>query len=512
MHPIISRLRGLDDALALRGFPRITEWWLDTLTAFYESGARQGVFRVGRRGGKSSTMAKAVVCEALYGGHEIAPGDTGVVCFISVDRQEASQRLKMIRAILTALGVAFRPVDGGVELTDRPIVFRVHTASLSGVVGFTAVAIVCDEVARWKDADTGANPATEVLGSLRPTMAGTRAHMFLASAPLGDDDAHARAFNEGTTDFQYVASAPTWVARPTLTEAETHLLEPDERVWAREYATRPQGSAVGAFDAELVDLAHHDLPFRYTDCTHAICVVDPSDMDGPDACEYAGGIAVWVSRRFRDGDQYVYEEVRDEQGHYRGRYPKRDAAGNFLRPPDYETFGVPILMIHRVWGARGWLDDIHDHIARECAGRTSVVVGDQHGYAGNVAGLSRRGLQYIKRTWNAENKQQAFALLRRLLREGRLLLDPQAPDEDWQILRRQCLGMQETISNGALHYSPKSGVLADRLSVLVGAAMASLPSHEKDPPLFGGGSPMIEIPRRGRRTFGPGEIPQPSES
>lgn len=513
MHPIIARLRALDDALSLHGFPRITAWWFETLTAFYESGKRQCVLRVGRRGGKSSTLAKVVVCEAIYGTHRIPPGDTGICAFISVDRQEAAARLTTIKAILDALGVKYRPIDSGVQLLHKPIAFRVHTASLSGVVGFTAVAIVCDEVARWKDADTGANPANEVLGSLRPTVAGTSAPMFLASAPLGDGDAHARAFDAGPNELQHVAYAPTWVARPTLSEEETHKLEPDERVWSREYLARPQGGALDTFEAKQLDLAHGDLPFPYEPLTPQIEPVDPSDMDGPDACEFAGGLAVWVSRRWRDGDQYVYQEVRDAQGHYRGRYPKKGPDGDYLRPADYDaTFGVPILMIHRVWGMRGWLDQVHDHIANECyrAG-TRMVVGDQHGYAGNVAGLTRRGLQYTKQTWNPENKAQAFSLLRRLLREGRLLLDPHASDEDWQILRRQCLGMQETISNGALHYVPKHGVLADRLSVIVGAAMASLPTHEKDPPLFGRGNPMHEPPPRGRSTYGPGDFAERRE-
>ena len=67
-----------------------------------------------------------------------------MVAFLSTTRDEASQRLRTIRAILDALGVKYRPVDGGVELADRPIVFKVYTASIAGVSGFTCICAVCD--------------------------------------------------------------------------------------------------------------------------------------------------------------------------------------------------------------------------------------------------------------------------------------------------------------------------------------------------------------------------------
>jgi hypothetical protein len=65
---------------------------------------------------------------------------------------------------------------------------------------------------------------------------------------MGRQDAHAVAFDAGDTDFQLVASAQTWIARPTLTEAECHALEPDEDTFRREYACIPfDGSAASLF-------------------------------------------------------------------------------------------------------------------------------------------------------------------------------------------------------------------------------------------------------------------------
>jgi hypothetical protein len=107
---------------------------------------------------------------------------------------------------------------------------------------------VTDEVARWRDAE-GVNPASLVLESLRPTLATQPLGMLLMlSSPLGLEDAHARAFAVGESPFAMVAHAPTWVANETLTEEATHELEPDSRVWRREYAAEAQASALSAFD------------------------------------------------------------------------------------------------------------------------------------------------------------------------------------------------------------------------------------------------------------------------
>jgi hypothetical protein len=254
---LFAHLRALDAALVEKGFPALTAWWLETLRTFLESRKRQAVLRVGRRGGKSTSLVRVLVVLALFGDHVIPRGDVGVVAIISVNKDEAAQRLRLVKAILDAIGARWRPIDGGIELVDRPIAFKVYTASIAGVSGFTCIGALCDEVAKWKDSDTGANPASEVLVSLRPTMAGQPgARLFLSSSPLGALDAHAAAFAEGETNFQSVAHAATWIARPNLTEAETRALEPDDLKHRREYAAIPlEESESSVFASVLLDRA-----------------------------------------------------------------------------------------------------------------------------------------------------------------------------------------------------------------------------------------------------------------
>lgn len=241
---VLRGMRAMEGTLQAAGFPATSAWWREQIVRWYRSGCRQLVVRCGRRGGKSSSLSRVGVVEALFGHHVIPPGDVGVVAIISTRKSEAKARLATIRTILDALGVEYGPCDDGIQLVGRPIAFRVFTASITGVSGFTSIFVLCDEVSKWLDRDTGANPATTVLASVRPTMATTpNARIVLSSSPMGMLDAHYDAFALGDTHHQVVAHAPTWVANPTVTEAQSRADEPDEHVWLREYAAIPQAEA-----------------------------------------------------------------------------------------------------------------------------------------------------------------------------------------------------------------------------------------------------------------------------
>jgi hypothetical protein len=226
------------------------------------------VVRAGRRAGKSSTFSRLGVVEAIYGQHDVPPGDLGTVGVVSTRRDEAAKRLRTITAILDVLGEKYRPLPGGaigVELVGRRRAFQVFAASIAGVSGFTGIFILCDEVAKWLDSDTGANPATEVLASVRPTMATQpNARIALSSSPMGRLDAHFDAFEEGDNALQTVDWFSTWEANPTLTEQDTRALEPDESTWLREYKAIPQSEAESALLAEtLIDAAVRRPPMLW---------------------------------------------------------------------------------------------------------------------------------------------------------------------------------------------------------------------------------------------------------
>lgn len=262
---MLRMLEALDRLLVSRGMPAISAWWWKVLRRFYLSGRRRLVVRGGRRLGKSSTMCKVAVVEALFGEHVVPYGDRGVYPIVAQNTTEAANRLRTIAEILDAMRVDYKPLPGqadGWEVTSlfsgRRVAFQVFAATIAGVSGFTGIGALLEEVAKWRDRDTNANPATEVLRSIRPTMATTRATAkeLMISSPFATLDAHYEAFEEGDTEEQIVAHAATWEGNPTLTEEETHRLERDHGTWLREYAAVPMAAGtVYFFDHDMIDVS-----------------------------------------------------------------------------------------------------------------------------------------------------------------------------------------------------------------------------------------------------------------
>lgn len=254
---LFASLMEQDAALVGAGFPPMSPWWRAVLRAHLQSGKRRLVIRVGRRGGKSTMACRLAVNELLNGRYSIPPGDLGVYAIVSTKKGDARERLNTIEDILKALGVSYARQGDSIFVEGRPLAFRVYAANYRTAVGFTCIGLLCDEVARWLDDDTGANPATEVLRSMRPAMATQpNAREYLISSPWSSLDAHYEAFELGQTLEQNTAAATSWEANPTLTEARCRELEPDDATFRREYGAEPMSAlASSIFDFHAIDEA-----------------------------------------------------------------------------------------------------------------------------------------------------------------------------------------------------------------------------------------------------------------
>lgn len=260
----------LDQAWRTVGGAPLSPFWSEWVRSWGQR--RREVVRVGRRGGKSTMICRLATTEALWSPAVVPAGDVGVVAIVSVDRREAGERIATIGKMLDALGIH----DERKRVGDSPIkrksyadsieldlgergerAIRVYTATVAGVSGFTSIAAFCDEVAKWRDRETQANPAREVLASLRPTLATQReAVIMMSSSPWAEDDAHAEAFARGDGPGQRVSYAPTWIANPTVSEEQTHEDEPDEMEWSREYLAVPMRNVASAwFDPDAIRAA-----------------------------------------------------------------------------------------------------------------------------------------------------------------------------------------------------------------------------------------------------------------
>ena len=243
----IECLEAVDRVLRDRGEHGISDWWWAQLREFYGSNRWRFVGRVGRRGGKSDTWAKVGIAEILTLRFPIPLGDTGIVSIVSVDREEAAKRVDTISSYLTALGIAHKPTSYAIVFpADSPYAsyaVQVKTASVRGVSGFTSIFSLGDEVDKWKDADTGANPAEEVLSSWTPTLATMMQHgarQALLSSPWMYKGPHSREFDLGTNAEQQAAYAATWTAHPAMTPELCRRLERNPVKFRREYEAIPQ--------------------------------------------------------------------------------------------------------------------------------------------------------------------------------------------------------------------------------------------------------------------------------
>lgn len=251
----------LEKTLVGKGFHPAGKWWTATLGKIFSHRPRLVVVRAGRRAGKSVHSSRGALHDTITRDWRIDPGDIGIIAIVSARRWQAEDRVKTLRKYVEALGYEIVKPDNNARF-DFVIpgkgTFSVRALSATGgdVVSGTFVAVICDEVARWID-DRGFNPATEVIASIKPSLASTGGIMWLISSPMGTQDAHAKEFNQGDSEHRLVFHAETWVANSELfTEEDCRALEPDDLIFRREYAAQPLAADGGLWlNSALLDVA-----------------------------------------------------------------------------------------------------------------------------------------------------------------------------------------------------------------------------------------------------------------
>lgn len=468
---MIRRLGALDRLLIQKGFPPISPWWQETLIKFYRSGKKQLALRVGRRGGKSSTLCRLAVVEALWGKHKVPPGDLGFIAIVSVNLDEANGRLRTIKAILDAINVKYKPVHNGIEIEGKNVGFKVYAATIAGVSGFTAVGVIGDELSKWRDSDSGKNPATEVLASIKPTIATQpEARMLWSSSPLGMEDAHAKMLETGDTNTIMTAVAPTWIANPTISEQKTRDDEPDERIWRREYAAIPQGSSLGAFDPDSIDYAFRDISQAWISGPPVIAM-DPAGRGSDKFVVCAAG---WHRFEPNEDDKWVHDPVLDNNGHVVAWVRRQDEDGNFVWNDNFKAL-EPVISF---WGFKTYDSAFRQrHTAEGLAQRigsfakevhAKKVISDQYEAFGLQALIQKQRLSFQTYTWSGTSKAQAVGRVRSWLTSGRIVLEKN------DLLRREMLQFEEKITANGLSYggTAPAGGHFDCLSCLLTTAMA----------------------------------------
>jgi hypothetical protein len=366
---------------------------------------READFICGRRSGKSSKLAgNTAIHEAVFRKHNLARGERGHVVVIASTQRQASVVFDYILARLEGSPTLRRlilgePRSDEVDLTNG-ITISVWPCNFRSIRGISIVCAICDEIAFWRDVDTGANPASEVLKAIRPAMATfPTAKLVKITSPYAKqgvvwDDFQARH----KRDDLLVWRLDSATMNPSL---DRDFLAAEERrdpeFFAREYLAQFWESASGFLPPEMVDAAI--VPGRYE--------LTPQ----PDSFMTAS-----LDSAFR-GDNFAFSAVRRTEDNRIIQAANRCWRGSRAKPVNLAATVEEIVSILRRFG-----------ITR--------IAGDQHCAEPIRQALATHGIEFLQRT-TLGNRAQCFNTLRTLVTSGQIeLLDDPAQTAELKSLEQ----------------------------------------------------------------------------
>lgn len=215
--------------------------WRELLAGFYglRSGQQTDTFReltyrdppesacnelwlvVGRRGGKSNIAALLAVYEATFKDHRemLSPGERATVMVIAADRKQARTVMRYIKGLLIEnpmlSKMVVRDTEELIELSNRTNI-EIMTASHRSTRGYTVAACIMDEVAFWYS--EGANPDTEIIRAIRPSLTTLNGKLIALSSPYARRGALWETYKRhyGKNSPVLVAQAPSMLMNPAL--------------------------------------------------------------------------------------------------------------------------------------------------------------------------------------------------------------------------------------------------------------------------------------------------------
>lgn len=266
---------------------------------------------VGRRGGKSRSMATIA---AYMGGlcqHKLVHGERGVVLCIAPDQRQAGIVLDYAHAafeqslILKQL-IANRTADT-VELTNG-INIEVRAASFRRLRGPTYVAVIADEAAFWYSDEFSSNADTEILNAVRPGLATTRGPLIIASSPYARRgvlwETHRKHFGPDGDPLILVAQGTSREFNPSLPQSVVdRALERDRAAASAEYLAQFRTDIESFVPYEIVQACVGDhIEMAPLSAHRYSAFVDPS---GGSADSFTMAIS------HRDGERIVIDAIRE---------------------------------------------------------------------------------------------------------------------------------------------------------------------------------------------------------
>jgi hypothetical protein len=198
---------------------------------------------VGRRGGKSRSMATLAAYIGSLCRHNLVLGEQGIVLLIAPDQKQAKVTLDYCAAafdqspILRQL-VVNRTQDA-LEL-ENGITIEVRSASFRRLRGPTYLAVIADEAAFWYSDEYSANTDSEILNAVRPGLATTGGPLIIASSPYARRgvlwETHRKHFGSNGDPRILVAQGTSRDFNPSLPQSVVdRALERDRAAASAEY-------------------------------------------------------------------------------------------------------------------------------------------------------------------------------------------------------------------------------------------------------------------------------------
>lgn len=147
--------------------------------------AREVWVVAGRRGGKTIIASVVAVYTAAFRDfrEHLAPGEQAVVMLLAADRRQSRVALNYIRGLLYEIPMLKALVRNEtaerIELTTGAVI-EVCTSNHRSVRGFSAAAVVADEVAFWPSDTDAASSDVETINALRPALSNIPGSLLIA--------------------------------------------------------------------------------------------------------------------------------------------------------------------------------------------------------------------------------------------------------------------------------------------------------------------------------------------
>ena len=219
---------------------------------------------IGRRGGKTRAMAvlAAFIAACCDHRHILAPGEHGILPIMAASTLQAGQAFNFVSGIFSAapnLKPLVENVTADTLSLSTGVDIQVRPASFRTIRGITAVAAIGDEIAFWRS-DDSANPDTEILRALLPTLATTGGMLACISSPHAKRGklyaTFKRHYGPAGHPLIVVAKAPSRTMNPTLPQRVIdRAREEDPEAASAEWDAEFRGDIEAFISREAIDAA-----------------------------------------------------------------------------------------------------------------------------------------------------------------------------------------------------------------------------------------------------------------